>query len=362
MDEFENKSKQELAEEIRHLLEKVSILKGTCAHAYDISKRALIVSEELINYYYDNIPAYVYIKDSQSNYFFVNKSCERLFAMNREDLSKREYNDFDFFDVKMAERLREKDRFVLDTGESIEFEEVGQLLMAKGAEERHYLLLAFPLKDVEGNTVGVCGFSHDITRFKQVEKELQLMNKKLRLSQEELEKKNEELCRLSLTDSLTGLLNRRAIEPLAERAMARSRRSGYSVSLLIFDIDYFKQFNDQYGHVAGDRVLAAAAKEVGNSIRITDSIVRWGGEEFVVLATDTDLVQAVQLANKIRQVVAAISFEDMGGITVSVGLAQYNGKGDFRQWLKCADRALYQAKGRGRNCTVAYSDPLLGGG
>lgn len=139
--------------------------------------------ENIFQHYYDNIPAYVYLKDTESNYIFINKKCEELFNIKREELAKRKYSDFDFFNAEMAEQLQKNDKLVMEAGKHLETEETGK---PEGEQNvglkvgyRFYLALKFPLLDSGGNTIGVCGFSHDITKQKQLEEKLKTTNKKL---------------------------------------------------------------------------------------------------------------------------------------------------------------------------------------
>ncbi len=139
--------------------------------------------ENIFQHYYDNIPAYIYLKDTESNYIFINKKCEELFNITREELAKRKYSDFDFFNAEMAEQLQKNDKLVMESGKHIETEETGkpegkQNVRLK-AGYRFYFALKFPLLDSGGNTIGVCGFSHDITKQKQLEEKLKTANKKL---------------------------------------------------------------------------------------------------------------------------------------------------------------------------------------
>ncbi|MBF0343787.1 MAG: PAS domain S-box protein [Nitrospirae bacterium] len=141
-------------------------------------KRALDMSERLFSYYMDNIDAYVYIKDKNSNYVFINKKTEELFNTTRSALRERDYTDYDFFDKRMAERLRENDRYVIDTGSILESEEIGDVEGNQNAifniGKRYYLTLKFPFRDGKDAISGVCGFSHDITERKIMEEEIQI--------------------------------------------------------------------------------------------------------------------------------------------------------------------------------------------
>ncbi len=139
-------------------------------------KRALDKSERVFSSYMDSINAYVYIKDIESNYTFINKKTEQLFKITRADLGKRQYTDFDFFDKQMAEQLRQNDKHIIETGEHVEYEEVGypKSIQEKGC--RYYLALKFPLMDDKDNIAGVCGFSYDITQQKLIDNELRMQH------------------------------------------------------------------------------------------------------------------------------------------------------------------------------------------
>jgi diguanylate cyclase (GGDEF)-like protein len=152
-------------------------------------------------------------------------------------------------------------------------------------------------------------------------------------------------------DPLTGAQNRAAFDEALQRDVELARRQGTSVSVLVIDIDHFKQVNDTYGHRFGDDVLRAVAHAVGDTIRRSDVLYRYGGEEFVVLASHTTLTGARQLAERIRGNVAGIA--TVGGrelrVTVSVGAAQLRAGESAEALFVRADQALYRAKESGRN-------------
>jgi diguanylate cyclase (GGDEF)-like protein len=166
-------------------------------------------------------------------------------------------------------------------------------------------------------------------------------------------KLNEKLKNMATTDPLTGLLNRRAVEHLIDREMYRKNRYDHHVSLLLLDLDHFKQINDQFGHAVGDEVLAKFSEKIKTIVRKTDSIARWGGEEFIILASDTDITNAVLLAEKIRKTVKSAEFGKIKTLTTSIGVAEYHCEENFLQWYKRVDGALYKAKIEGRDRVVA---------
>ncbi|WP_244480551.1 sensor domain-containing diguanylate cyclase [Methylobacterium sp. Leaf399] len=163
---------------------------------------------------------------------------------------------------------------------------------------------------------------------------------------------------LADTDALTGLLNRRAFLPLANDAMSYFKRYRRAICVLMVDIDHFKRVNDLYGHAAGDEVIRQVGRIIGDAIRTTDKVARFGGEEFVVLLRETDLRGATILADRIRQTVADTVFEPEGQClraTISIGMAEAEQTDeDIDRTIERADRALYEAKSSGRNCVRSF--------
>jgi diguanylate cyclase (GGDEF)-like protein len=160
---------------------------------------------------------------------------------------------------------------------------------------------------------------------------------------------NSLLKRYALTDSLTQLPNRRAFQAACENEFAPAAENGRVVSLIVLDIDRFKQINDEHGHDAGDRVLQQLAQVVRSVIRPTDYPVRWGGDEFAILLPDSHLSHARLTAERIRMTIESFPF-DVGTVTVSLGTAQLANDVSFASLFRRADQALYQAKRHGRNC------------
>ena len=154
---------------------------------------------------------------------------------------------------------------------------------------------------------------------------------------------------LANTDGLTGVWNRRRFETEAAREMARAGRHGQPLSLILLDIDHFKEINDRHGHQAGDTVLTTLCDLVCARIRGADSLTRWGGDEFLVLAPMTTAAEATQLAEALRAEMAAYDFGAIGPVTLSVGVAQYRPPAGLEQWMAEADQGLYAAKALGRD-------------
>jgi diguanylate cyclase (GGDEF)-like protein/hemerythrin-like metal-binding protein len=167
-------------------------------------------------------------------------------------------------------------------------------------------------------------------------------NRNLKATQRELEQ-------LVSTDRLTGVGNRRSFEQQAEAEVARAKRYGVPTSLILFDVDRFKLINDHFGHQVGDSVLVQLARRVSYRLRDTDSLSRWGGEEFAVLTPCTPVTGAVYLAEKIREIVVSEDFDLVGAVSISLGVAQLRPGECAANWIARADELLYQAKHLGRN-------------
>ncbi len=172
-----------------------------------------------------------------------------------------------------------------------------------------------------------------------------------------LQRALDQLEQAASTDRLTGAWNRRRFDEavLPEIALAHRRRE--PLSLLLFDLDHFKRVNDTYGHGAGDAVLAGTAQTVRVHLRASDALVRWGGEEFLVMAPATRLDGAMGLAEKLRSAMAAIDFPGIGQVTMSLGVSEYALGETLDEWIERTDQALYRAKSEGRNRTAAAPAP-----
>jgi diguanylate cyclase (GGDEF)-like protein len=166
-----------------------------------------------------------------------------------------------------------------------------------------------------------------------------------------------ELERLANTDSLTGIWNRRYLFMIAEQEIKRIQRYNLAFSLLLIDVDHFKKINDNYGHNIGDEVIIFMTKIVTSNLRHADCFGRFGGEEFVVLLPETNMDEAIVVAERIRENISnqSITFEDQQiSITISIGVSSYDvGDKSIDSIIQRADQALYQAKNQGRNRVVA---------
>jgi diguanylate cyclase (GGDEF)-like protein/PAS domain S-box-containing protein len=200
------------------------------------------------------------------------------------------------------------------------------------------------LKDNSGNFIGTVSMGKDLIEKKELESKLK--------------RKNIELERLSMTDNLTGLYNRRHLYTELEREMDRARRQNYPLSMILFDIDEFKKYNDTYGHQEGDVVLQKVGKLVPKHIRYNvDSGYRYGGEEFVIIMPQADREKALDIAERIRLAFEGCKFYENAPsgsstkkcLTVSIGIEELKTGYDTKQFIANADAAMYESKRLGGN-------------
>jgi diguanylate cyclase (GGDEF)-like protein len=170
----------------------------------------------------------------------------------------------------------------------------------------------------------------------------------------------------SMTDGLTGLFNRRSMENLLQREVALTERHGQALSMVMIDLDHFKEINDAHGHAAGDHMLRSFADCVRITLRKTDLAFRYGGDEFVIVLPQTPIAQAQQVVQKLRQAFSTVDFSHAiahldHNPTLSIGVAERSKAGNvltLPALLSAADQALYNAKAANRNCVKVYEPPV----
>lgn len=179
----------------------------------------------------------------------------------------------------------------------------------------------------------------------------------------ELTNANNRLKELALLDELTGISNRRCFREFIDSVFCGRIKENTTLSIIMLDIDYFKQFNDYYGHEEGDKALVAVAHQLSSMIRSSNEIaVRWGGEEFIYAAINKSREEIAETANLIQEKVSALKIIHHDSptnpyITVSLGIStiQISDKSQIKQAIKLADQALYKAKSSGRNCMITFN-------
>jgi diguanylate cyclase (GGDEF)-like protein/PAS domain S-box-containing protein len=330
----------------------------------DITKRKqmeeeLNESKLLFHLLIESLPQNVYAKNFEGHFIFANQRyCKTQGKSLTEIIGK---TDFDLHPRELAEKYRADDRRVIEKGEPIELVEEHQPI---GEESFFVQVIKTPFYDSKGKIAGTLGIFWDITERRRAEIELRQTKEGLKMANIELQSALAREKQLARTDSLTGVNNRRYIFELAEYEFKVSTRYHLEFSVLMFDVDRFKEVNDMFGHPVGDQVLIRLAQVVRVEIRSTDILGRYGsGDEFIVLLPGTDANEAVQLAERIRSSVSLMRVETEKGtacVTISVGVAQtFHDElqpDTVENLLLRVDQALYSAKQRGRNCIMAFGE------
>jgi len=191
---------------------------------------------------------------------------------------------------------------------------------------------ALPIRDESGGILGAIVVNHDITERKRVEDQLRSM---------------------ASHDPLTNTYTRRVLYDFIDTEIHRVRRHGGGLSVIMFDVDHFKDINDDHGHVVGDHVLVAIVELVQEELRGLDRLARYGGEEFVIVAPNTTLRKAVTLAERLRTQIATASFDTVARVTCSFGVCEYEDDPDADTLVRRVEDLMYRARRSGRNSLVA---------
>lgn len=238
---------------------------------------------------------------------------------------------------------------------------VNQSLIDEGVKS----IIGVPLH-YAGKTVGIL-YLNDFVPREFLEREISILNLMATQAAIAIEKMHllEKIEQLSITDELTQIYNHRYFNNALSNEIYRARRYKHPVSLIIIDIDNFKNYNDLYGHIYGNFILALMADIFRRSIRATDTVARYGGEEFAIILPETDKDTAMILAERIRKEVSdscqpAKNMQIMCGVTISLGVAVFNSDADNEEELvKKADEAMYEAKKLGKNRVAAYKSKTV---
>jgi diguanylate cyclase (GGDEF)-like protein/PAS domain S-box-containing protein len=313
----------------RPLRDAQGVITGLVGVSTDITERKAIEARleeqrQLLHAVLDNLDAFVYMKDVNRRYRYINERVARNLGIKAQDVVGK--LDSEVLPRELADHFWLLDRAVFETGLTQSAEETH---VDKDGVLRHHWSIKVPVRH-EG-VPALIGFSTDIS---------------------ELVRLREQLRQQASSDPLTGLANRRQFTALAETELARARRHGDDTALLLIDIDHFKAVNDRFGHPQGDAVLCRVGELLRDSVRAGDCAARVGGEEFAVLLPRTQLMSACLLAERLRTGIATNGPMLRNGecVTVSVGLACCgSGALTLEQLYAAADALLYRAKQNGRN-------------
>lgn len=281
--------------------------------------------------------------DNQFRITFVNERMAAVLGFSVDEMLGRDYADF----VAAGHQAVARDQELLRrSGRDSVYE---CCLVGKDGREHWFLVSATAVRDDSGRFAGSFSMLTDITERKAMELAL--------------EESNRRLMELSNTDSLTGIANRRCFDAALEREYTRLKRSESKLTVILLDVDFFKEYNDHYGHVAGDECLRQIGALLAGSVhRSLDLAARYGGEEFACILPDTAVAGGIEVARRIRDRIAELGIEHAGSpiarhITASFGITTVKHAPDLSpaEIIRIADRMLYEAKARGRN-RIVYVD------
>jgi diguanylate cyclase (GGDEF)-like protein/PAS domain S-box-containing protein len=294
------------------------------------------------------------ISDPAGQLIYINPAHQKLFGRSLEEAQKSNYRDFyppesvHIIDCEVSPALARCESWV---GEMDAFD----------ADGRRFPLWehAGSICDGQGNLCFGFGIMHDISQRKQAEEELLAANEQLQYHIAEGEQLQAELREQAMRDPLTALYNRRYLYETLGHEIARASRENHTLGIIVADIDHFKNFNDIYGHQAGDYILVEIARLMERCTRESDLIYRYGGEEFLLILPGATLAFAGQRAEVIRQMCleTTLQYEGKGlSISMSFGVAAYPDHGqEADKIISRADKAMYQSKERGRNRVTLWS-------
>lgn len=304
----------------------------------------------------DNSPIGISVRSQTGRLLSTNSAWKKIWAVSESELTRDE--NFERF----ALQFDESDNYLLAHQADVRrvYEKGGYLHLPElqipharpGAAEwisQHF----YAIQDASGQGKRVVILTEDITERKQAETALHEANRAL---QQALEREQT----FSRTDSLTGVSSRRYFFEVTNHELEAAKRYHRPLSILMFDIDHLKEFNDTHGHQAGDELLKIVARIAHLQLRGADVLARYGGDEFVILLSNSNGEEALLAGKRIRESVASHQLETDGSrvsITLSLGIAEYLNEADTVDLLvQRADKALYRAKHAGRNCVVVFQE------
>ena len=270
--------------------------------------------------------------DAKGKILAINETAAKRLSRYDSDMVRKSL--LDILPPTLAQQRKARIDQVLGNGDPLQFED--------DYSGTFFLNLLYPVFDRQGKIQNLAYFSRDITAQRQIEQELR-----------ESENRYKEL---SITDGLTKLYNSRHFYNNLQLEMERANRYHRSLALLMIDVDDFKKFNDTFGHLVGDRVLAKTGEVIRNALREADTGYRYGGEEFAVILPETSGPGAVEVAERIRKQLATMPLSLKSNtsrfITASMGVSELQAKDTLSEFIRRADKNLYAAKMEGKNRVI----------
>lgn len=310
-----------------------TIIKGIQKRDLDSKEKSY---NEFIKTMIDIIPVPLFYKDRKGSYLGCNMAFENFIGKSKEEIVGKTV--FEISKKNNAETYEDMDQQLFDNPgtQTYEYEYENS-----NNEKKYVVFKKVTYNNSLGEVNGIIGIVNDIT---------------------EIKNRETELTEKTFFDSLTGIFNRRYFDENIENEWKKCVRENEPLSLVMLDVDFFKKYNDYYGHQEGDNCLKKVAQEIRISLlRPSDIAVRYGGEEFVVILPNTNIHGARRVAERIRQNIINLAIKHEAStvsevVTISQGIAEMNNKNDtVYECLKNADRSLYEAKNNGRNMIEVWA-------
>lgn len=330
---------------------------GQCCGLFGIStditeqkkiQKKLFESELKLSTILDNVGAYIFIKDTNRCFTYINRMTEELLQRSGDEIVGM--NNFDLFGPTQGEEFDRTDREVFEKEDALTCIETFKTPEATF----YYWTVKIPMRNDRGEIDSYIGISTDITEQKKLEHQVRDYNTQLKATISEINHLKDKLQHQATHDVLTGLYNRRFLEEQAEQLFTDLTNN--PISLLMIDVDHFKKVNDQFGHKTGDDILQLLANVMTEERNSNDVVCRYGGEEFLILLPHTSSRLGFQKAEKIRikyENEVASLYPEAKENSISIGLATTSDHGsNFDAVYQAADKALYTAKHTGRNRTI----------
>lgn len=327
-----------------------------------ITKEKLIVDKERLKFLtiLETSPDFILVTDISSGKIELanNQLLYKMGYTNDEIIGKTT------FELNMWDGNEPREKFVNDLKENKKLSNYENVFVKKDGS-KFLGSMSVSIIEIDNKAYSVA-MVRDISEIKEIEIKLKKSEKQYKELSLQLQKEKDIAEKNALTDGMTGLSNRRYLDEQIMLEYFRMKRTGENLSIIMLDVDFFKLYNDLYGHIQGDECLKSIAKLLKNSIkRATDIAARYGGEEFVILLPDTDEDGAKKVAETIRKNVEDLNLEHKDSkisnfVTVSLGVATFGSQSEVapEKLVQKADEALYQAKNNGRNRVVQITQPI----
>lgn len=317
----EGKTKKQLIQELAEMRQKVSTLEKSADELKKIEDDLLKKIARLQDFM-DNANDLIQSITQDGRFLYVNRAWRETMGYSEEEIS-----NLNIFNLIHPDCIPHCMTLFKDIMEGKLISSIETVFVAKNGTN---IILegSINTKFENGKPVSTRGIFRNITERKKLEDALKIA---------------------ATIDKLTDIYNRRKFEDILKQEIERAKRYKSPLSLLMLDLDHFKNINDTYGHQVGDYVLKTIADIVKNNIRTIDFFGRWGGEEFMILLPETILKNAGELAEKIRSLIENYIFENVKLVTISCGVTQFIKDDTFDSFIKRVDDALYHAKKQGRN-------------